>query len=372
MSIAKYLVVSLPQSTNAQDWLESTLSGGRLPLIKLNLPEFKVGTLDSLIQESEELTKIDAQLSSAVAKVNDILSTVSETTAGSHTVQSKNVLQYVELFQWNTTKYRLDKPIQELVELITEEAFSLDSDVKAAYQTFQTAKSNFLAADRKRNGDLSIRSLHDIVKPEQFVLDSENLDTVVVAVPKSSIKQFETSYETLVQFVVPRSAQQIAVDLEFGLYTVAVFKKYKQDFITASREQKWHPRTDFVYSEESLNSQRKEFDTTKATETKAKNDVIRLAKTSYSEIFAAWIHIRLVRVYIESVLRYGLPPQFDYYLVKFTAGNQKLVSSAKKELVSKFGYLGGDNVSNKSNLNDYASLVDTEYEPFVLYELDIN
>ncbi|CCE86843.1 Piso0_005360 [Millerozyma farinosa CBS 7064] len=368
--LAKYFALSLPQSVNAQEWLENELNGGKVPLYNLKVPDFQIGTLDSLVQESEELGKLDSQLAGSVAKIVEILESVTETSSA-RSVQGRDVLDYLENFNWNSSKYRLGKSIIDLVRLISNEALTLDGDVRAAYQSYQNAKSNFLAADRKRNGDLSIKSLHEIVKPEHFVLDSENLTSVLVAVPKNLVKEFKDSYETITQFVIPRSAIEVAHDQEYFLYSVTLFKKYEQDFINQAREQKWHPRTDFVYSEENLNNLRKEFDLSKATEVKSKNDLIRLTKTAYSEIFAALIHIKVIRVYVESVLRYGLPPQFDYYLVKFDRQNLKNFTKAKKELLAKFGYLGGHGFSNNQSLHEYASLVDTEYEPFVLYEINI-
>lgn len=370
-SAANYLILSLPRSINAHDWLEQSLVGGKCSLHDISIPDFQIGTLDSLVQQSEDLSKLDQQLGVSVTKVVDILSSVTESTTSSKLVNSKPALNYVEGFQWNTVKYRLDKPITQLVNLISDEAIALDDDVKAAYQNYQTAKSNFLAADRKRNGDLSIKSLHEIVRPEQFVLDSEHLITILIAVPNNLIRDFEDSYEKLTEFVIPRSASEIAKDAEFTLYTVTLFKKFQQEFIQKSREHKWHPRVDFEYSEETLNELRKEFDITKTTQAKAKNDTIRLAKTAYSDIFAAWLHIKAIRVYVESVLRYGLPPQFNYHLIKFSGSNIKNTDKARKELIKKFGYLGGDGYSNKSNLNEYASLVDPHYEPFVLFLIEI-
>jgi len=32
--------------------------------------------------------------------------------------------------------------------------------------------------------------------------------------------------------------------------------------------------------------------------------------TNFSEAFEAWIHLKALRVFVESVLRYGLPPNF--------------------------------------------------------------
>ncbi|KAK6198670.1 uncharacterized protein RJT21DRAFT_50399 [Scheffersomyces amazonensis] len=377
-SIAKYLILSLPQSTNAQGWLQNELNGGKTNLYKLNLQDFQSGTLDSLVQESEELSKIDTQLSSSVSKVIDILNNVTDSNQSkTRIINNQSIYDYIERFNWNSSKYRLDKPISQLVSIISNEAVAFDNDVRAAYQTYQTAKSNFLAADRKKNGDLSIKSLHEIVKPEQFVLNSEHLITILIAVPKNLVDDWNSHYETLTEFVIPRSSELIASDSEYSLFSVTLFKKYQNDFINASRERKWHPRNDFQYNEEILNNLRKEFDLTKQTEFKLKNDLIRLSKTAYSDIFQAWLHIKIIRVYVESVLRYGLPPQFNYYLIKFDQANLKNLSKSRKELIDKFGYLGGSGSDDKksstatNSLQEYASLVDTEYEPFVLYEIDI-
>lgn len=380
--IASYLIVSLPQSTDSVDWLKHSLNGGssNLPILKFKLEDFQIGTLDSLVQESEDLAKLDQQLSSSVVKVVDILQTVNNSNSSSsagknnavNLVGNKPAYSAIESFTWNTTKYRLDKPIKQLVGVIANEAIALDNDVRAAYSTYQTAKSNYVAADRKKNGDLSIKSLHDIVRPEHFVLDLEHLVSVLVAVPNSLNLDFKSKYETLTEFVIPRSATIVATDLEYHLYSVTLFKKYQQEFIHGCREQKWHPRTDFTYSEDVLNEMRKEFDLTKATESKARNDLVRLAKTAYLDISSAWFHIKAIRIYVESVLRYGLPPLFDCLLIKFDKQNHKNLSKVKKELIEKFGYLGGEAGNNKnSNLHEYASLVDTEYEPFVLYEVDL-
>lgn len=344
---------------------------GKQPLSEFKLPDFQIKTLDSLVQISEELNKLDSTLNSSVAKVADIIDSVeaNQLRADFRVVNNKPVSAFVENFSWNTSKYRLDKSIKDLVDIISNDALSLDNDVRQTYQSYQTARSNFLAADRKKNGDLSIKSLHEIVRPEHFVLDSEHLCTVLVAVPKALENDFNNSYETLTQFVIPRSAEVLAKDSEFILFSVTLFKKYQHEFISASREHKWQPRTDFVYSEETMNELRKEFDVSKATESKSKNDLTRLAKTAYSEIFSGWFHIKAIRVYVESVLRYGLPPQFDSYAIKID--NSSSLSKAKKELITKFGYLGGEASSENSQLNEYASLVDSDYEPFVLYNVEI-
>lgn len=99
-------------------------------------------------------------------------------------------------------------------------------------------KSSLHTLQRKQVGNLSVRSLNDVIKKEHIVHDSEYMLTLVVAVPKSLEKEWKDSYETLTQMVVPRSSVKISEDEEFGLYTVVLFKRVEDEFTAKARENK--------------------------------------------------------------------------------------------------------------------------------------
>lgn len=387
-SIANYLLLSLPSkaapesspSSDVSEWLERSLLNGKTSLTKFSIPSFKIGTLDQLVLQSEELQKIDEQLAGSVGKVVEVLASLYDNDQQlinlSKKVDDKSVIDYLEHFQWKSNKFRVDKSIKELISALSNEAFQLDNDVRNAFTSYNTAKSNLSAAERKQTGDLSVRSLHDIVSPSDFVLGSDHLQTILVAVPKSLQKEFLNNYESLVPMVVPRSAKVVSEDNEYYLYNTTLFKKYIPDFLQALRERKFVPR-DFVYSEDVLNEMRKEHEVAAQTEHRLKNELVRLARAAYSDITANWFHLKAIRIFVESVLRYGLPPDFQTTLIKLPSAKSN--EKAKQELFHEFGYLGGNafsvdkkgKVQKDSSLNEYASLVDTEYEPFVIYDIEI-
>jgi hypothetical protein len=35
-----------------------------------------------------------------------------------------------------------------------------------------------------------------------------------------------------------------------------------------------------------------------------------LLKANFGEVFSAWMHLKMLRLHVESILRYGLPPTF--------------------------------------------------------------
>lgn len=55
------------------------------------------------------------------------------------------------------------------------------------------------------------------------------------------------------------------------------------------------------------------------------------------QAFSAWIHTCAVRLFTESILRYGLPPQFLGVLMK---PNAKAQNKLRKSLASVFGSTG--------------------------------
>ncbi len=51
-------------------------------------------------------------------------------------------------------------------------------------------------------------------------------------------KDWESTYETLSDMVVPRSTEKVHEDSDYGLYAVTVFKKVIAEFKLHSREKK--------------------------------------------------------------------------------------------------------------------------------------
>lgn len=379
-----FILVSLPENakpsqnpeTDVSTWLETGLISGRSYVSDFPIPDFKIGSLDTLVLQSEELAKIDSQIYSSLQKIVEILNALTDTQASAISINKQSIPEFLTHFQWDSRKFKLEKSVKELIHDLSIESFQLDADVRSTYSNYNNAKSNFAAAERKKTGDLSVRSLHDIVKAEDFILNSEYLTTVLVAVPKTLKQDFEKHYETLAEKVVPGSATVLKQDDEFILYNVHLFKKFQHDFQNACRERKYIPR-DFAYSEELIDQLKKEHDTAASQEQSLRVQLIRLAKTAFQDVFVNWLHIKALRVYVESVLRYGLPP---FFLTKIIAVPPKQLSACKSELIEQFSYLAGNAFSkdkrgkinrNDTSLHEYASLVDTEYEPFVLYSIQL-
>ena len=220
-----------------------------------------------------------------------------------------------------------------LLTTVIQEVVNIDNDVKSKYTQYNQIKTNLTILQRKQecvfitlealcssllifySGNLSNKSLTTIVPPNLIVQDSEYLETHLVAVPKQLARDFPKIYETISPWVVPRSAELIDSDDEFSLYAVTTFKKYSQEFIHKCREQRWTPR-DYKFEEGGREKEQKELDKVAKEEKRLWGEALRLGRISWGEAVIAWVHVLALRVFVETVLRYGLPLEFVCGLVK--------------------------------------------------------
>ncbi|CAD6504604.1 BgTH12-00112 [Blumeria graminis f. sp. triticale] len=391
---AKYLLVSLPTSIASNNKeeafaaLQSTVSGDYTVVTPFSLPEFKIGTLDNLVQQADDLAKLESNCEATVAKIGDSLRSLfggdEEKICQQKTVNDKPVDQYLKNFAWNKVKYRVDKPLSELINALQKELLSIDNDVKSKLAHYSQLKTNLSSLQRKQTGNLATKSLASIVNPSLLIHDSDYLETHIIAVPNSSSKEFIQCYETLCPMVVPRSSVEVSHDEEYKLYAVTTFKKHSAEFRQKCRDMKWIVR-DYKYTKGGKEEEQKEVEKAARDERKIWGEAIRLSRTGWSESVMIWIHILALRVFVETVLRYGLPLDFICGLIKT---NQKSAKKAKPALDSAFSYLGGNafgrDKTGKVMKDDSAISSEiaaasvaaygkegTEYTAYVYYELEI-
>ncbi|KAI5306356.1 Vacuolar ATP synthase subunit C [Ascosphaera atra] len=171
--------------------------------------------------------------------------------------------------------------------------------------------------------------------------------------------------------VVPRSSTLVASDNDFTLYAVTTFKKYGAEFVHKCREHKWTPR-DYKYVAGDDEAERRDIDRASADERRLWGEVLRLARTGWSEAVMVWVHVFVLRVFVETVLRYGLPLDYVCALIRT---DDKQAPRIEKALVDAYSYLGGNAFSRdkkgrvkKDQSADLPGGEAADYTPFVYYQ----
>ncbi|KAG2075244.1 ATPase, V1 complex, subunit C [Suillus decipiens] len=372
-------LIAVPQDGDSESLLPEITS--KLPqptrIAELGIPSFKTGTLDSLIALSEELPKQDAFFTATIAKIVDTLRNLlnnDPTKLAQHIlVNEGSVDDYVlQGWRWNDSRYGVQRSLREMVDVLNKEMASIDNVMKAKLNNYNIVKGSLVQMQRKKTGNLSARSLVGIVSKEDIIQDSEYLETCLVAVPKILVKEWNLKYERLTNMVVPRSSSLIASDSEYTLFGVVIFKRVHDQFIQKCRENKFIVR-DFIYSEEQITKEGEELEMADTTEKELWTELLRLSRTNFSESFQILVHLKILRLFVESVLRYGLPANYVGLVIR---PEPKYTKKTFSVLTNHLSYLSprSSGRAQKQNTADefageYQSLMEQEFFDFVLYEV---
>ena len=72
---------------------------------------------------------------------------------------------------------------------------------------------------------------------------------------------------------------------------------------------------DFKFDPLAIIRDREEFTKTASHEKEQWTTLLRLLKVNFGEMYGSLMHLKCVRVYVESVLRYGLPADFQAMII---------------------------------------------------------
>uniref|UniRef100_A0A8C5QKA6 V-type proton ATPase subunit C n=1 Tax=Leptobrachium leishanense TaxID=445787 RepID=A0A8C5QKA6_9ANUR len=311
--MTEFWLISAPgEKTCQQTWekmMAATTKHNNLSTnSKFNIPDLKVGTLDVLVGLSDELAKLDTFVEGTVKKVAqymaDVLEDSRDKVQENLLASGVDLVTYITRFQWDMAKYPIKQSLKNISEIIAKGVVQIDNDLKARASAYNNLKGNLQNLERKNAGSLITRSLAEIVKKDDFVLDSEYLITLLVVVPKPNHTDWVKQYETLAEMVVPRSSKFVV--------------------------------RDFQYNEEEMKADKEEMNRLSTDKKKQFGPLVRWLKVNFSEAFIAWIHVKALRVFVESVLRYGLPVNFQAMLLQ---PNKKTMKKLREVLNDLYKHL---------------------------------
>jgi V-type H+-transporting ATPase subunit C len=153
------------------------------------------------------------------------------------------------------------------------------------------------------------------------------------SISRHSFEEWLVNYETLCEYVVPRSSKKIYEDGEQVLVNVSLFQKVVDTFKMKCRERKYIVR-DFKYDEQAMQRENEQIKALEQNKKDKFGPLVRWLKINFSEACTAWIHVKALRVFVESVLRYGLPVNFQAVIMKPQRRSQKKLRETLENLYS--------------------------------------
>jgi len=378
MNTTEYWLISAPGEKTCQqtfDKLNQATSKQQLSSNwKFHIPDLKVGTLDQLVGLSDDLGKLDSFVEQITRKVanylGDVLEDQRDKLGENLLANGVDLATYLTQFRWDMAKYPIKQSLKNLSDIISKQVSQIETDLKTKAAAYNSLKSNLQSIEKKQVGSLVTRNVADLVKKEHFVLDSEYLVTLLVVVPLANINDWNNKYEKLTDMIVPRSSQLIYQDNDHALLSVSCFHKVVDEFKQKARENKFLVR-DFTYDEEQLKSGKNELTKLHTDKKKQFGPLVRWLKVNFGESFTAWIHVKALRVFVESVLRFGLPVNFQGMVMLPQRKQIKKLRETLNDLYFHLDSAGG--IGGGEELpSGLAGFGQGEYYPYVYYKMTID
>jgi len=108
---------------------------------------------------------------------------------------------------WDNRRYQTSRGIGTHSDLILKGATKSDEDLKANMTEFNEIKTNLNSIERKEGGSLLMRPLDPYVRQHDIV-ESDNLTTLLLVVPRLKEQEFLTTYEFLEAEAIRREKEK--------------------------------------------------------------------------------------------------------------------------------------------------------------------
>ncbi|KAJ1918895.1 Vacuolar ATP synthase subunit C [Mycoemilia scoparia] len=384
-----YLLVSIPEDDAVASPIAKVKNviGPDARVGEFDAPKkLKFGTLNNLLEMSDKLERFDREYQSTCIRLidsfRDLIGASDNLSEYFKIDERKSTDQYLRSFSWNNAKYRDDLSIVDILNNIAENVGPIDQKLRNQLNQYNSLKNSLQSINRKRGGNLSVRSLDGIVTEDDYV-ESEYIQTLFVAVPKNLKKDWLNNYETLTDMVIPRSSNKISEDSEYILYSVALMKRNVEEFTNKARDNKFIVR-DYKFDSQAITEEQANDMEIEEQEEEKFEQLKEWIQINFSELFSAWIHIKALRVFVESVLRYGISADFVTVLIDL---QNKSDTKVIKSLKDAYSYLEDSGSQGRSgsqakgkptssagndvfDMHEFSTLLDEGYTPFPLFSVE--
>lgn len=344
------------------------------------------------------------------------------------TIDRQSLDFYIQNFAWSAKEYVPSSSCRDIAKKICSEIETIDTAFRDRMVNFSDANTKLNAADRSQKSNLVMKDLSDIVTEAHLpAISSELFVTVLAVVPNYSTKAWEETYHTgfgseliynpenkaapyipkpqfkpkdqpkiqgeersqadidaeiadqcraweaelighsgyCMPAVVPGSSQLIHQDQEFSLFNVTLFRACLKDFTARAREQRYTIR-EFTPPVHGTKAGRALVDDLKTRREEEKQSLIKFCKESFPVAFEAWIHLKALRTFVQSILRYGVPPDFTAILIAPNSPGEN--AKLRSLLASEYARLSSDSDASESSI----VITGAKVYPYVFTEMDIS
>ncbi|KAF9760828.1 V-type proton ATPase subunit C 2 [Nosema granulosis] len=263
-----------------------------LDALRIDIPIFTGVSLENIIKYEEKIEKMDISIS-------DLCKRFLKRSGPYHISYSASSLS------WNRSKYSCVS-IDGCLALVSDDIEKIRTNYIAKETHHHRMIKDYEDAQRRTKGSLAEMEIGLIVGE---IREYEFLREVYILVDKEEIERFENMLDSTNS--VSRDAVEIVGKDEcFVLYKALVIKSNEKEF------RKILVANSFVIKETSTKTEGRTNKEKIDEFLENKDNLLMFISTHQEEVYSLIVHTKLLKLFIESIYRYGLPIKYLYLVCK--------------------------------------------------------
>lgn len=198
---------------------------------------------------------------------------------------------------------------------------------------FNQSKDKANNSSRKEGSSPVTRDLNDLFATNKKIRNQDftytkNLTTMIAVVPKDKAKKWEEDYETLNDYIIPRSIKEFEVKADIGSYKlmrIVLLRRVSDEVAQVAKDKYDVILREYEFDAESIMKGEQE---KKKMVSKSSSDKESLKKTcieSFKDIYSTYAHIKVLKVAIDSQMRFGTADDYCIHLIQVNKGRDKKI-----------------------------------------------
>ncbi|KAG0439056.1 V-type proton ATPase subunit C [Dictyocoela muelleri] len=337
-----HLLVGLPidKKLDDQEILKVLKKDNDMDLSIFKIPSLKWNSLEYMICITEDITGLDKQVNdlfqSLLNRQNDIL----KLKVNDNFEKNIDYNKIVANFKWNDERYNPNGAPCEIFEILSKDFDKIKSIFAKRSKKYDKAHNCYKENQKKQNGNIMEIDLSNFVEVEEC----EFIETIFVVARKSDKQKFVADFQKI------EHVQHTTLELEkeddlFVLYKFIGLKSKKNDIEKQLKA--------MGYTLKSVNKSEKVFEID--FESVIKN-FEAFIDAELIELFLVQLHIKYLSLYIESVLRYGLPNDYVYFAVNTESAEKTMKVLQSLAINWPFSERHNPNKNKDLELNSWIAL----------------
>jgi hypothetical protein len=332
-----FIILTIPRSVypGAINIIKKALGKKLFDITNLYFVQFRFVNLNDLNDLNEDMKRIDYILEKVCNRLTKLCNK-----------NMNHIMNKIKSFTWDDTKFNHNLPAREILNLIKSDVEIIGQYVSAKIQNYE---KNYTMYKDHSVSNIPLKDKHiELIIPKETHIQTDNLTTVYVLVPNEHIQLWNQNYEKLLdmvheddcdvntyfsinnteiededdrndqiiminmrrrfeiirqgRWIVPRSSLEVARDDNHTLFRVVIFYELEDLFKEACNLTKIFKIKEF---DSNLN-----FESIHTKKIKLIDETLSLAvwaKSILEIIYNLWCHLKMLLLYTNMNIRYGLP-----------------------------------------------------------------